>query len=158
MAIDNEQAHERRRDVTLEERRIYRQLDTISDKLELLIRLEEKQNHLEHRQGSLEDRVEEHGLHLQTILRDQNTANIRLAQLENLRHEVERILTQLNKGTDQLDTVERKQIGIKSSVDTVFSIAKVVLGLLLAMGLWAGYVNNQAPAKTPVPTQQQKSK
>ena len=51
----------------------------------MLIRLDEKQVNLERRQGTLEDQVAEHGLHLQTILRDQNTANIRLAQIENLK-------------------------------------------------------------------------
>lgn len=152
-SVDN---RPRRRDVTLDEQRVYTQLDQINNKLEALIRLEEKHVHLEARHNTLASTVNEHGEHIENIIRDQGNVNIRMVQFETLRAEVEevraaqnRLMLKQDSQSDRLADTREKQSSIKGVMSVIGTGIILLIGLLTALGYWENSkVKNMKPAIT----------
>lgn len=156
MAKEQEEPQERRSTVSLESGRIYRHLDSINEKLEKLIRLEARQQHLEQNHLALKDRVHRNEDEISNLNSKQTRTDIRLAQMEGIQRDVEALMMDYKSTEHHVTQIQHKQSGFKLQIDTILSIAKVIMGLLIAMGLFAGYANQSKQAPTPVKQEEAK--
>lgn len=132
----------KRRDVTLNEQRVHKQLDQIAEDLKTLIRLEERHRNLEANHNRLEDAVDEYRGHLEGITVDLGNVQVRLARYEDLKNEVETLKISHGQLWGKLSETREKQSGIKSIMAMIGTSVLILIGLLSALGFWENAKTN----------------
>lgn len=115
--------------VTLDEQRIYNEFKAVNEKLELVIRLEERNAHLT-------NRVNDHEDHISRLMKKQTDHSFRISQLEDIKLQIDTILREYKQGEVKVENLKVEQVKQTTITGLGISLVKWVIAFIFALGFW----------------------